>query len=180
MSLLRVVLRIVIQKDCEMAKTEQQGKSLAEPQQCGLLRVGDLIVMNSRPCTIVKATLLKKRDERHLQVELVGLDVITRTKLEGTFPSLYKMQVPTVNHTEYPLQDITEDGVLILLSADGTIKKDIRLFQSEMLDSLRQTLLEREEHIFVTVITALDEEAVVDFRVRSEKECRRRYSFPQL
>ncbi|CAG8579132.1 8329_t:CDS:2, partial [Cetraspora pellucida] len=128
------------------------GASATYPLQCSALRKG-------RPCKIVEMTTSKTGKHGHAAIHLVGIDIFTGKKCEDISPSTHNMDVPNVNRTEYQVINI-DDNFLSLMLSDGSTKDDVRVPEGELGEKLQADFDEGKE-LYVTVISAMGEEAVI-------------------
>ncbi|VBB77066.1 Putative Eukaryotic translation initiation factor 5A-2 [Podospora comata] len=138
------------------------GASTTFPMQCSALRKNGFVVIKNRPCKIVDMSTSKTGKHGHAKVHLVALDIFTGKKLEDLSPSTHNMDVPVVRRQEYTLIDISDDGFLSLMTADGDLKDDVKLPEGEVGDKITKLFKEEEKDTLVTVQTAMGEEAAID------------------
>ena len=138
------------------------GASATFPMQCSALRKNGFVVIKGRPCKIVDMSTSKTGKHGHAKVHLVALDIFTGKKLEDLSPSTHNMEVPVVKRNEYQLLDI-DDGYLSLMTIDGDTKDDVKAPEGELGEQL-QAAFDEGKDLMVTVISAMDEEAVISFK----------------
>ena len=138
------------------------GASATFPMQCSALRKNGFVVIKGRPCKIVDMSTSKTGKHGHAKVHLVALDIFTGKKLEDLSPSTHNMEVPVVKRNEYQLLDI-DDGYLSLMTMDGDTKDDVKAPEGELGEQL-QAAFDEGKDLMVTVISAMDEEAVISFK----------------
>ncbi|CAP70363.1 uncharacterized protein PODANS_3_4460 [Podospora anserina S mat+] len=138
------------------------GASTTYPMQCSALRKNGFVVIKNRPCKIVDMSTSKTGKHGHAKVHLVALDIFTGKKLEDLSPSTHNMDVPVVRRQEYTLIDISDDGFLSLMTADGDLKDDVKLPDGEVGEKINKLFKEEEKDTLVTVQTAMGEEAAID------------------
>lgn len=140
------------------------GASLTFPMQCSALRRNSLVVIKDRPCRIVETSTSKTGKHGHAKVHLVALDIFTGKKYEDLCPSTHNMDVPNTSRRQYLLMDITEDGFLSLMDNDnGTTRDNLKLPENELGEQIQESL-EKGTEGDVTVLSAMNEEQVVDFK----------------
>eukprot|EP00033_Pygsuia_biforma_P000022 GCRY01000030.1.p1 GENE.GCRY01000030.1~~GCRY01000030.1.p1 ORF type:complete len:156 (-),score=43.02 GCRY01000030.1:141-608(-) len=145
------------------------GASRTVPQQCSALRKNGFVCIKERPCKIVDMSTSKTGKHGHAKVHLVGIDIFTGKKYEDICPSTHNMNVPVIKRIEYTLLDITEDGFLSLLSAEGNMKEDVKCPGEELGDRLRSDFDDGKE-LIVMVVAAMGEEQVTQYKESSNKE----------
>ncbi|KAK4655670.1 translation initiation factor eIF5A [Podospora pseudocomata] len=148
--------------DFEMEAGGDAGASTTYPMQCSALRKNGFVVIKNRPCKIVDMSTSKTGKHGHAKVHLVALDIFTGKKLEDLSPSTHNMDVPVVRRQEYTLIDISDDGFLSLMTADGDLKDDVKLPDGEVGEKINKLFKEEEKETLVTVQTAMGEEAAID------------------
>jgi len=166
----------MLDKDEQHNHTFEQasaGASTTFPMQCSALRKNGYVVIKGRPCKIVDMSTSKTGKHGHAKIHLVGIDIFTGKKLEELCPSTHNMDVPNVTRTEYQYADI-DDGFFVLIrpevrSDDDMLKTDVSV-PAGMEDNIKKALAEAKKQetevdIFITVISAMDEELVMSYKV---------------
>lgn len=143
-------------------ETANAGASQTYPMQCSALRKNGHVVIKGRPCKIVEMSTSKTGKHGHAKVHLVAIDIFTGKKLEDLSPSTHNMEVPNVSRTEYQLIDI-DDGFLSLMTPDGGTKDDVKVPDGELGSKLQGDFDEGKD-LFVTIISAMEEEAAVSYK----------------
>ncbi|KAK3306631.1 translation protein SH3-like domain-containing protein [Chaetomium strumarium] len=138
------------------------GASTTYPMQCSALRKNGFVVIKGRPCKIVDMSTSKTGKHGHAKVHLVALDIFTGKKLEDLCPSTHNMDVPVVKRSEYVLIDISDDGYLSLMTAEGDTKDDVKMPEGDVGAKITKLFKEEEKETIVTIQTAMGEEAAVD------------------
>jgi len=137
------------------------GASQAHPQQCSALRKGGYVILKERPCRVVEMSTSKTGKHGHAKVHLVGIDIFNGKKYEDLCPSTHNMYVPEVTRIEYQLIDITDDGYVSLLSANGDTKSDLKLPEDETLQQQIRESFDNGKDVTVAVLASMGEESVV-------------------
>lgn len=107
----------------------------------------------------------------HAKVHLIGIDIFTNRKLEDVSPSTHNMDVPNVVRNEYPVINV-EDGYLSLMLPDGSTKDDVKIDES---NEEHKKLIEAwenmtdEQELLASVVAAMGEEHCLSFRVKDDK-----------
>ncbi|KAL2267509.1 hypothetical protein VTJ83DRAFT_4786 [Remersonia thermophila] len=149
--------------DFEHEGAADAGASATYPMQCSALRKNGFVVIKGRPCKIVDMSTSKTGKHGHAKVHLVALDIFTGKKLEELCPSTHNMNVPVVKRSEYTLIDISDDGFLSLMTADGDTKHDVKVPDGD-LGARIQSLFREDKELLITVQTAMEEEAAIDVK----------------
>ncbi|GAM18292.1 hypothetical protein SAMD00019534_014670 [Acytostelium subglobosum LB1] len=157
------------QSDGELAVEEYQsggsGASATYPMQCSALRKNGHVVINKRPCKIVEMSTSKTGKHGHAKVNITAIDIFTGKKLEEICPSTHNIDVPHVARAEYSLIDISDDGYLTLMKADGSMKEDLVLPDGELGVDVKAAFGGGKE-VLVSVISAMGEESVISFKLQ--------------
>ena len=149
----------------EMMESFQQvgsGASLVYPLQCSALRKGGFVVLKGKPCKVVDMSTSKTGKHGSAKVNLVGIDIFTGKKYEEFAPSTSNMEVPFVTRNEYPLLNV-DDGYLSLMLPSGDTKDDIKLPEGEVGEQIKAAFEEGRD-LLVAVIGAMGEEHAMSFK----------------
>ncbi|XP_054651855.1 eukaryotic translation initiation factor 5A-2 [Dunckerocampus dactyliophorus] len=138
------------------------GASTTYPMQCSALRKNGFVMLKSRPCKIVEMSTSKTGKHGHAKVHLVGIDIFTGRKYEDICPSTHNMDVPNVVRKDYQALDVV-DGFLSILDDSGDTREDLRNPDSDIGKEIEKKL-EAGDSFMVTVMKAIDEEAVVGIK----------------
>lgn len=136
------------------------------PVQASALRKGGVAMLQGQPCRITDMSTSKTGKHGHAKCRFVGLDIFTGKKVEDIQASTHNMDVPNMTRTEYALQYIEEDGYLSLMDDKGEMKEDIRLPDGELGQEIQNAVdnLADNKEILVTVLAAMDKEAVISWK----------------
>ncbi|OGM44732.1 hypothetical protein ABOM_007398 [Aspergillus bombycis] len=121
--------------------------------EANILYVRGYMVINGRPCTILKKSTLDGK------LHFVARDLFTGQKLEATLAPDTSVEIPPVIRLELALIEI-EDGMLHLADTDGSYKDDVRLPDNEIGRKIRE-FYEAETAVNVTVVAVNGEEAAI-------------------
>lgn len=91
---------------------------------------------------------------------MVGLDLFNGKKYEDICPSTHNMDVPIVGRKDFPLVDISDDGYAHLLTDEGDIREDLKVPEGDLGKEIKSRY-ENGEEFMVTVLKAVDEEAII-------------------
>ena len=139
---------------------DNSGAPTASPVQCGMLRKGGFVVLKERPCKIVDIYVSKTGRHGHAKASITGVDIFTSKKYEENHPISHTISVPGVQRTQYKLLDITDDGFLLLMSADGTTKDDVPVPEGDLGTKLEQLFRTEKKEFYVQTLSAMGEEKV--------------------
>jgi translation initiation factor 5A len=131
------------------------------PIQASSLRKGGYMLIKDRPCKIVDMSTSKTGKHGHAKVHFVATDIFTGKKLEDMAPSTHNVNVPNVKRTEYQVIDMDDEYVSIMEESGET--KEIKMpTDLDMLDKMKKCMANEDKMFFITVLTAMGEEAVVE------------------
>ena len=146
----------------EVFEQAGSGSSMTFPIQCSALRKGGFVVLKGHPCKVVDMSTSKTGKHGSAKVNLVGIDIFTAKKYEEFAPSTSNMEVPFVSRNEYPLLNI-DDGYLSMMLPSGDTKDDVKLPEAELGQQL-QAAFDEGRDLLVTVIAAMGEEHAMSFK----------------
>ena len=154
--------------DEEFAKTE--GGSHTYPCDAGSLKQGGHVVINGHPCKITEISVAKTGKHGHSKATIVGVDIFTNRKYEDQRPSSHTMQVPNITKTDYQVVACDDNNYLTLM-LDGEFRSDLQLPDKDehswVADFKKD--YDAKKSLVVTVVTALGEDRIVDFKMDKEK-----------
>lgn len=108
--------------------TGDAGASHVVNSEAGQIRVGGYITMkNVHPCKVSAVSTSKTGKHGHAKCNFTAIDIFTGKKYEDIIPSTHTAHVPVVVRMEYDLIDITEDGFVNLMDANGDCREDVKL-----------------------------------------------------
>ncbi|KAL7676996.1 hypothetical protein ACOME3_003245 [Neoechinorhynchus agilis] len=148
--------------------TGDAGSSATYPMQCSALRKNGHVVIKGRPCKIMETSTSKTGKHGHAKVHIVGIDIFTNKKYEDICPSTHNMDVPNVSRKEYSLVDIDQDNHLSLMGEDNEIREDLKLDDGSDISKQIKESFNSGNPLRVTVLKAMDDEAVISFKVDQE------------
>lgn len=144
------------------------GASLTYPMEAGALRKNGHCMLKGKPCKIVDIAVSKTGKHGHAKANITGIDIFTGKKYEDMCPTSHNMDVPNVARNEFQLLDLDADsGTLSVLLESGDTKDDLNLPTTEDdRDKVEKLVKAFEEgkSLLVTVLCAMDQEKVVDFK----------------
>ncbi|KAM3244914.1 hypothetical protein ACQJBY_056314 [Aegilops geniculata] len=136
----------------------EAGASKTYTQQAGTIRRNGYIVIENRPCQVVKVSTSETGD--YGSCHFVAIDIFTGEKFEYSVPSSDNCYVPHVNRTDYQLIDITDDGYVSLLTENGSTKDDLKLPTDDgLLCQIKDGFAEGKD-LVVSVMSAMGEEQI--------------------
>jgi translation elongation factor P/translation initiation factor 5A len=119
-----------------------------------------LVFDNQYPCLIIKVVHAPTAKHGHEKKLCVGVDVITDKKYTRIF--CYNTQdtllSPKISSVAYQLNDINDDGYLILLDPDsGKIRNDLQMPKNDLGRKIKE-MYENGEKIMIKIIIAIVKE----------------------
>ncbi|KPI41369.1 Beige-like protein [Cyphellophora attinorum] len=135
---------------------------------CHFIRIGDLIILQGRPCEVIKISLSNNTG----QYRFLGVDLFTKKlQEESSFntnpePSVYVQSMLGPVFRQYRILDIREDGLLVCMTESGDVKQGIPVIDNNGLWSKIQREFEGGRgSIRALVINDGGRELVVDYKV---------------
>jgi len=136
------------------------------PVQASALKKGGYVILQGQPCILNRMTISKTGKHGHAKAHLFGTNVFTNKKVEDNQASTHNMEVPNIKRNEYLLQYVDDEGFLSLMDDNGTMKEDVRLPENELGQEILAALnKETDKEILVCILSAMDEEAAISFKV---------------
>lgn len=105
----------------------------------------------------------------HAKCNFTAIDIFTGKKYEDIIPSTHTAHVPNVKRVEYSLLDITEDGFVSLMDADGNVRDDVKL--PEWPDNFAREIkaaFETEKPQSVTVVSAMGHDQITTIKEEAD------------
>lgn len=110
----------------------------------------------------------------HAKCKFMAVDIFTSQKMDKVETSTHNVDIPNVVRQEYLMIDLDDDGEYPTLMHDnGDQKEDISMTKNKnfadvasKIDEMWKTYGDSRE-IFVTVLTAMGESAIVDCKLGS-------------
>jgi hypothetical protein len=134
---------------------------------CHHIRTGDLVILQHRPCQIIRISTSTTGQHRYL-----GVDLFTRQLYEEPCvvshpePSVITHSMLAPQYKQYRVIDIAEDGRVVAMTETGDVKTGLRVVdQSGLFDRLSDAFENGRGAARVLVVQDRGEELVVDFRV---------------
>jgi translation initiation factor 5A len=139
------------------------GAALTVPSQASGIKKNGYMIIKGRPCKVVDCSTSKTGKHGSAKVHFTAIDIFNGKKYEEISPSTHNLQVPIINRTEWTLVDVSEDGYVSLMSADGSLtKEDIKLpaDEPEISQKIREAV-DNGTDMIVAVLAAMGEEKIV-------------------
>jgi len=139
------------------------GASHTYPVTAGSLKKGSYCVIKGRACKVVEITTSKTGKHGHAKAHIVALDVFNQKKLEELCPTSHNIEAPNIKRQEYQLMDVGSEGFLSLLDEQQKPVDHFKLPEGELGQKIKAAF-ENGEDLNVVVLSAMGEDAVVDFK----------------
>ena len=135
---------------------------------CHFIRVGDLIILQGRPCEVIKISLSSNTG----QYRYLGVDLFTKKlQEESSFntnpePSVYVQSMLGPVFRQYRILDIREDGLLVCMTESGDIKQGLSVIDNNGLwGKIEGSFSGGRGSVRALVINDGGRELVVDYKV---------------
>ena len=97
-------------------------------EEAGRRKAGSLLMMKEEvPCKVTNLSTAKPGKHGSAKAMVVAKDIFTDKQYEETFGTGDMIPCPVVTKTEYVCIDCDDDGVLMLMDAEGGMKEDLSL-----------------------------------------------------
>jgi len=117
------------------------------------LRVGHYCMMKNKPCKVLEIHRSKNGKHGGAKLHLIGLDLLTRRKVDHLVSSSKTVDIPSVRKEEYPIVSINADGYLTLSAKDASLRSDIEVPDVDEQDKIVSHL--EDGHDLVATLTAV-------------------------
>merc|ERR1740130_1811012 len=84
-------------------------------------------MIKNRPCKVIEVSSSKTGKHGHAKCHFVALDIFTGKKVEDLVPASHTTYAPNVVKTEYQCMDVSEDGFVSVMDAEGNCREDLKL-----------------------------------------------------
>ena len=121
-------------------------------------------MIKGRPCKIVDMSKAKVGKDGAAKCHFIGVDIFTAKKFDCICPSSAGLSQPIVEHQEYQLCDIDDDGFISLMTGGGDMRDDIKLPEDEVVAKKLQERYEGGLESMLTVLKAMGHEQVIDIK----------------
>ena len=130
--------------DYDMSKGSA-GTAETVPIRAGEVRKGGYVMLKGKPCKVISVSISKTGKHGHAKANIVGLDVFTNKKYQELSPTSHNMTAPAMYRSEWQLTDVSREGTMTLMDANGGTRSDLDLPKetSGEFTPLAQTILTR-------------------------------------
>lgn len=140
----------------------------AVPIPCHFIRIGDLVILQGRPCQVIRITTSPHTG----QYRYLGVDVFTRQlREESSFvsnprPSVVVTSMLVPVYKQYRILDVRDDGYLVCMTETGDVKQNLPVMdQGNLLAKIERAYRDGCGSVRAIVINDGPRELVVDFKV---------------
>jgi hypothetical protein len=135
---------------------------------CHHIRIGDLVILQHRPCQIIRITTSAQTGQHRY----LGVDLFTKQLHEEpcvvSHPSpsvvLHSLLGPVFK--QYRLIDIRDDGKLVAMTETGEIKQGLKVVdQGHLWSRLKEAFARGSGSVRVLVISDAGKELAVDYKI---------------
>lgn len=149
----------ISEEDNQFEKTENNC-SYTFPIQTGLIKKGGYCMLKGHPCRVIDFCTSKAGKHGCAKACIIGrgrhnsgLDIFTNKKYEESRTTTASIQVPIVKKSDYPILDISNDGIATLFLPNGGLKQDLNIPEDdEDIENAIEKALKRDSEMVATVI----------------------------
>ena len=95
--------------------------------EAGRRKPGSLLMMKGEyPCKTVNFSTAKPGKHGSAKAMITGKDIFTDKQYEETFGTGDMIPAPVVKKNEYTCIDVSDEGILMLLTKEGEMKEDLK------------------------------------------------------
>jgi hypothetical protein len=138
------------------------------PIPCHYIRVGDIIILQRRPCQIIRISTSPQTG----QYRYLGVDLFTRQlREESSFvsnprPSVIVQSMLGPVYMQYRILDIRDDGRIVCMTEGGDVKQGLPVIdQGGLFSRIRRAFADGRGSVRAVVINNGGSELVVDYKV---------------
>lgn len=140
----------------------------AVPIQCHFIRIGDIILLQGRPCQVIRITISPQTG----QYRFLGVDLFTRQlQEESSFmsnpaPSVYVQTMLGPVFKQYRVLDIRPDGLIVSMTETGDVKQGLPVVdQGNLWNKIDRAFQDGRGSVRVMVINDGGRELIVDYKI---------------
>ena len=151
----------------EEALEKDEFESYTYSAEMKTLNKGDYVIFKEHLCKVIDIALIKRGKWGNPRAYITVMNISTRKKYQDICNSKSKIEIVIAPKKEYQLADIGSDGFVTLILEDGTTKEDLKFYDSEENQQLKDKLqeeLSNGKDIILETIVVMGEEYIVDYR----------------
>nr|POF22285.1 woronin body major protein [Quercus suber] len=152
----------------ERRYTERSGPSTTITIPCHHIRIGDLLILQGRPCQVIRITTSAQTGQhRYLGVDLFTKQLHEESSfVSNPSPSVVVQNMVGPVFKQYRVLDIREDGKVVAMTETGDVKQGLPVLdQSSLLQRLSDSFENGRGSVRVLVINDDGRELAVDYKV---------------
>ena len=134
------------------------------PAQASSIRIGGYILIRERPCKVINMSTSKTGKHGHDKINFTATDIFTEKKMEEICQSTHNINVPVVTRKEYQLVDIDDEDYVTLFDEETNETTEDQKLRDKKVDFDIKKSFEEGKELIVTVISAMGESAIIDFK----------------
>lgn len=142
------------------------GASDTYPLSAGSIKKNGYMVFNGRPAKVVDYSTAKTGKHGHAKASITGVDIFNQKKYEDSLPTSHNVEVPIIKRIEWQLLAVDGDNFCTLMDQTGNTRSDLKLPEDTEddaeLSSRIQNAIENGKEVFVTVLSAMGIEKIVE------------------
>jgi hypothetical protein len=138
------------------------------PIPCHFIRVGDLIILQGRPCEIIRISTSPQTG----QYRYLGVDLFThQLQEESSFvsnpqPSVIVQSMLGPVYKQYRILDMRDDGRIVCMTEGGDVKQGLSVIdQGGLYNKIKRAFADGRGSVRALVINDGGRELVVDYKV---------------
>lgn len=133
--------------------------SLTQPILGVQVRKGTVILIQGKyPCKVVQIDIAKTGKHGSAKAVFTGLDVFNEKKHEELTTTHSKIPEVIVEHHDYTLIDVSDEGYLSLMNNEGEVRDDLKLPISKIYKDVRGRIVscfEMGKNCIISVMKAM-------------------------
>jgi len=129
-----------------------------------LIKPGYFLLMKKHPCKVLEVHRSSTGKHGGAKLRFVGLDLITKKKVEDMFMSSDHVEVPVVKKNDYPILGMDEDGYVSLLMKNGETRKDISVTDDDVREKIASKLQDGMS-LMAIIVSTMGRDAFDNFKV---------------
>jgi len=148
--------------------SERSGSSNTITVPCHHIRIGDLLILQGRPCQVIRITTSSQTGQhRYLGVDLFSKQLHEESSfVSSPSPSVVVQNMLGPVFKQYRVLDMHEDGNVVAMTESGDIKQSLPVLdQSNLWSRLNDSFANGRGSVRVLVINDSGRELVVDYKV---------------
>ncbi|KAI1521980.1 Arp Ankyrin repeat, partial [Pyrenophora tritici-repentis] len=133
---------------------------------CHHIRIGDILILQGRPCQVIRITTSQTGQHRYLGVDLFTKQLHEESSfISNPAPSVVVQNMLGPFFKQYRVLDIREDGRVVAMTETGDIKQGLPILdQSGLASRLTESFANGRSSVRVLIIDYNGLEMVVDYK----------------